>query len=262
MKTRPKILITNDDGVEAPGIRHLWEALHEQADCTIVAPATEQSGRGCSITIHEPVRLQEVEWYGADVPVWKVTGTPVDAVKLALGVVMADDWPDLIVSGINNGSNAGRNLLYSGTVGCVVEGAIRGIPGIAFSCVDKVDVPYAEFKPHVPKMVDYVIKHPLPAGTVLNVNYPAKSAGDFRGFRLASQGNGYWTDAPMERVDHNDLPYYWLGGRNVAHEEEESADVALLDAGYATAVPFQACQMTNHHELNQRRETFETLLNA
>jgi 5'-nucleotidase len=255
MTRRPRILITNDDGIHAPGIRYLWEALTEIADCTVVAPSREQSAQGMAVTIHHPLRFDRVVWPD-DAPAYSVDGTPVDSVKLALGRIM-ESKPDLIVAGINNGTNAGRNLLYSGTVGTIIEGAIRGIPGIAVSCVDRVDPPYAEAQKHVPGLVRYILEHPLPAGTLLNANFPSRSAGELRGVRLAQQGKGYWTDDLVERTDHHERSYYWMGGSIVAQDEPADGDISLLEQGYAAVVPFQAAELTHHKELSSRREHFD-----
>src|SRR4029078_350865 len=131
----PRILISNDDGVYAPGLKHLWNAVRDFADVVVVAPAAEQSAVGLSTTIRHPLRIERVEWANSDAKVWSVNGTPSDCVKLALNVIMPT-YPDLIVSGINRGTNCGRNVLYSGTVAAIIEGLLHDVPGIAFSIGD------------------------------------------------------------------------------------------------------------------------------
>src|SRR5574338_1188667 len=145
MNKKSHILITNDDGIKAPGIQHLWSALKDFATISIVAPKTEQSGVGLGITIRSALHIEEFAWEELD-SCWSVTGTPADCVKMALSVLLPSP-PDLIVSGINRGTNAGRTVLYSGTIGGVIEGILRGIPGIAFSSFDMANTEYAQFLP-------------------------------------------------------------------------------------------------------------------
>jgi 5'-nucleotidase len=253
MAERPFLLLVNDDGIHAPGMRHLWEGLAEHADLAIVAPATEQSGTGMSLTLRQPLHIESVTWEG-ETPAWKVTGTPADCVRMALAVLL-ERMPDMIVSGINKGSNAGRNILHSGTVGGVIEGALRGIPGVAFSC-DRFDSPpYAAAVPHIYPVVRHFLRHPLPRGSLLNVTIPDV----VKGYRLARQGMGYWIEDPDERIHPEGMPYYWLGGKWHHHEEEEDSDVSLLREGYMTAVPIHVGELTDHALLRQHRERFSAL---
>ena len=153
---KPYILITNDDGIQAPGLRALWEALLDVADTVVVAPADDQSATGMSITLRTPISVEKHFWEKE--VVWSVRGTPADTVKMALSVLL-ERKPDMIVSGINNGSNAGRNILYSGTVSAVIEGTMRDIPGIAFSCHDHKEPDYALATQHIPSMVRYMLDY-------------------------------------------------------------------------------------------------------
>lgn len=253
---KPKILICNDDGISAPGIRHLYEAVKDYGDCTVVAPAEQQSGKGLSITLHAPLRLQNIPWGGADAHY--VTGTPADAVKLALNKLFVDSMPDIIISGINKGTNAGRNALYSGTIGCVIEGVLRGIPGIAFSCtghdhVGMEDPCYEGKGSYVRDLVEYVLEHPLNPGCLLNVNFPNEP----KGLRWARQGLEYWIDAMEERQDPTGNPYCWLGGELSKFDEHEDSDVALLKQGWGTVVPLQISELTDHKQFTSRKSHFE-----
>lgn len=259
--TRRRILITNDDGVHAEGLRHLWSALQGLHEVVVVAPKYEQSGVGLAITIRDPLRVEKVNW---DQPteVWSVSGTPADCVKLALHT-LKDFRPDLVVSGINRGSNAGRNAFYSGTVGGAIEGVMQGIPSIAFSC-EEYDVPaYAAFARHIPSIVQHAIEHPLPSGTLLNVTYPCSHTSKLQGMKLARQGKGYWAESPSERQHPAEgHSYYWLGARTAQFDEHPESDVALLKQGYITAVPLQVAELTDHLHLQQRREQFEQLFSS
>ena len=207
MTEKPQILITNDDGISAPGIKHLFLALKDFAHISIVAPALEQSGVGAAITLRDPLHIIPVDWEG-NVPAWKVTGTPADCVRLGMSVLKAK--PDLIVSGINRGSNSGRNVLYSGTVGGVIEGVLRGVPGIAFSCSDFAAPNYKMAEEHVLSIVKHLLEHPMPKGTLLNVNFPETEV--IRGVKMARQGMGYWMENLEERIHPEGNTYYWMVG--------------------------------------------------
>lgn len=258
MTKRPHILITNDDGIHAPGIRHLWNSLREVADLTIVAPATEQSAVGLAITIRSPLRIDKVEWPD-NANVWSVNGTPADCIKLALHAVV-DKRPDLIVSGINRGTNAGRNILYSGTIAGVIEGVMHDIPGVAFSCRDFINTDYKAVEQYVPHIVGHALEHPLPVGTFLNVNFPSTAIHGIKGFKMARQGKEYWSEDPDKRSHPAEgHAYYWIGGKLAEYDEHEDSDITWLKKGYIAAVPVQIHELTNHHELNARREHFEKL---
>lgn len=256
MTKKPHILITNDDGIDAPGIKHLWQALVDFADISIIAPATEKSGVGLSITLREPLHIESIPW-AKQTRAWKVSGTPADCVRLGVSVIL-EDHPDLIVSGINRGYNSGRNVLYSGTIGGVIEGVLRNVPGIAFSSGDFDKPNYAIAEKYIHRIVEHVLAHPMPNGTFLNVNFP-DSKEDIKGFKLARQGRGYWIENPDERLHPEGRRYYWLGGKWHHHEEPENSDVALLEQGYMTAVPIHIHELTDHALLNARKSAFEDL---
>lgn len=256
---KPKILITNDDGIFAPGIKALWQALAPHAQITIVAPMTDQSGTGVGVSFRTPLQTEQVTWEEGTTA-WKVNGTPADCVKLSLRVLMKEK-PDLIVSGINRGSNSGRTVLYSGTVGGVIEGAMRHIPGIAFSCEEFNNPNYQAASNYIYPLVKYVLEHPLPGGTLLNVNFPASTPSP-KGVRLARQGRGYWVENPDERIHPEGNPYYWLGGRWDHHEEAEDSDVFLLKEGYVAVVPIHVSELTDHHQYESRKTTFNELFSS
>lgn len=262
MTDRPTILITNDDGVYAPGIKHLWKVLSKFADLIVVAPATEQSAVSLSITIRHPLRIEKVEWPSTEeAQIWSINGTPADCVKLALGVILPSP-PKLIVSGINRGTNAGRNVLYSGTCAAIVEGTMHNIPGVAFSVFDYSNPDYENADSYILPIVQYILENPLPSGTFLNVNFPKKSEGKIKGIRLAKQGKEYWVENP----EHREHPmegssYYWLGAKLAEFPEEEDSDIALLKEGYATAVPIHINDLTHLPFVTHGREKFEGFVN-
>lgn len=258
--TRPFILITNDDGIYAPGLKHLWHLVHEYADVAVVAPLFEKSGAGLSITWGTPLMINPVKWEN-ETPAWSVTGTPADCVKMALSVLLKRR-PQLILSGINRGSNSGRTVLYSGTVGGVIEGAMKGIPGIAFSFSDYDTTPSIEFtKSYILPLIQHFLETPLPPTTILNVNFPYIS-NEIKGLRIAKQGKGHWIEQPDRRIHPDGLPYYWLGGQWHVCEEDPESDVALLEQGYITAVPLQVGELTHAAALSTHKEAIEQKFNT
>lgn len=256
MKKRPKILITNDDGIHAPGIRHLWNSLRELADVVVIAPATDQSAVSLSITLRQPLNIQKVFWDDSS-PAWSVNGTPADCVKLGLTVIL-EEPPDLIVSGINRGTNSGSNVLYSGTVAGAIEGILHQIPSIAFSCHDFFDPDFQQAENSISQIVDYIMQHPLPLGTLLNVNFPAKEHGKPKGIKMTRQGKRYWKEKPAKR-DHpsEGHSYYWLGTELYQCEEHTDSDVYWLDQGFVTAVPVHVGELTDHVHMSKNKDHFD-----
>ena len=256
---KPKILITNDDSITAPGLRALYDALAPMADLWIVAPEVEQSGVGLSVTLRRPLTLNAVKWEG-DTVAMKVNGTPADCVRIALNLVLKEK-PDLIVSGINRGSNAGRNLLYSGTVGGVIEAALRGFQGIAFSydvnfsSKEPCNPNYDEIALYIQAVVQHVLDTPLPKGNFLNVNFPEKSG--IQGVKLAFQGRSYIKEKLQKGRHPEGNAYYWMGYDITEHEEPEGSDVYWLKKGYVAAVPVHIDEITDHVFLKERKEAFE-----
>ncbi len=253
-----KILITNDDGIESAGIRYLWDALKDHSEVWIVAPNKEQSGVGMGSTYMIPLSTDKVTSFG-ETPAWKVGGTPSDCVKLGVTTLMPT-LPDLIVSGVNHGSNAGRTVLYSGTIGGVIEGVFRGIPGVAFS-YDHYDYDgFDHLKHHIRTVIDHVIEHPLPKGSFLNVNFPHTSDKEFRGYKMARQGKAFWSEK-AEYEHHPELGYtpQMKPYTPAYHEEEPNSDIALLKQGYITAVPIHVNEMTDHDHLDEKSREFDGL---
>jgi 5'-nucleotidase len=258
MQKKPYILLTNDDGIEAPGLAALYQAVCSFADTVIVAPASEQSGVGAGISLRNPLQIQTVLWPN-NANAWKVTGTPADCVRLGLHTILKRS-PDLILSGVNRGSNAGRTVLYSGTVGAVIEGIMKNVPGIAFSSVDYKNPKYEQFKEFIQSIVSQCLTDPLPKGTLLNVNFP--NAEKFQGIKLAHQGMSYWMEDPEQRLHPEGHEYYWLGGKWSTHPEDQDSDVYLLEKGYITAVPIHVNQLTDKALVQERKQLFEHSVNS
>ncbi len=251
---KPTILITNDDGISAPGIWHLWHAMRDRANIIIAAPKEQQSGKGLSITLKSPIRSEVVEWEGA-LKAWQISGTPADCIKLSLSVLL-DKKPDMILSGINQGCNSGRNVLYSGTVGALIEGTYKGIPGIAFSCREYYEPQYHEYESFIPAIVDHFLEHSIPKDTLINVNFPKHARHEITGIRYARHGQSFWVEDHLN-TDGND---HHFGAKWSHFEGDEESDVHLLRQGFITASPIRVGELTNHDHLADHKEIFESRL--
>ncbi len=260
MSKNSKILLTNDDGFFSSGLRSLWEAVSDYPNVAISAPLENMSGSGTGITLTKPLRIDPIPWEKG-ISAWKVNGKPADCVKLGMKTLL-NGKPDLILSGINQGSNVGRTIFYSGTVGGVIEGALRNIPGIAFSCEASDKKPnYDFFKPYILSIVEHFFQHPIPPSTFLNVNFPCISK-PLQGIRLARQGLGYHIDNLDERVHPTEgTPYFWLGEKWKDYEEPENSDVLLLRQGFITVVPIYVGELTHYHFIDSHKKFFDEKLN-
>lgn len=256
---RPHILITNDDGIHAPGIKHLWKGLARDYNITVIAPATEQSAVGLGITTRQPIRIEQHRWEDSD-QIWSVTGTPADCVKLALSAILVDTPPDLIVSGINRGSNAGRNVLYSGTVAGVIEGIMHDVPGIAFSCYDYFDPDYSEGEKYAARIVQHVLNNPLPLGTLLNVTFPEKQFHPVKGFKLTRHGKELLVENPDKRQHPAEKHhYYWLGFKAHQPLETEDSEITWLRRGYCTGSPLHVHELTDESYITSSAAHFDSI---
>ena len=219
-----KLLISNDDGVFATGIRTLANGMAEAGhQVWVVCPDRERSATGHGLTLHKPIRADAVEGvFHPEIKAWACSGTPSDCVKLALGAIL-DEPPDLVLSGINHGANLGTDVLYSGTVSAAMEGVIEGISAIAFSLTSFTShnfLPAAQF---AQTLMDILGQYPLNAPLLLNVNVPAIAATDIRGSVITRQGIRRYVDLFEKRVDPRGKTYYWLAGEvleDVDHDED------------------------------------------
>ena len=234
---RPLILITNDDGISAPGIKVLVEIIKELGEVVVIAPDKPQSGMGHAITMNHTIRIRKENFHNV-LDEYSSTGTPVDCVKLAINKLLPRK-PDLIVSGINHGSNLSISVIYSGTMSAAVEGAIEGIPAIGFSlCDHAINADFTACKPYVKKITEQVLKNGLPSGCCLNVNIPALGEKEIRGIKFCRQTKGYWIEELDERKDPSGVPYFWLTGSFLNLEKEnQNTDVWACDNGYVAVVP-------------------------
>lgn len=234
-KKRPLILVSNDDGIFSNGIKALIEAAAEFGDIEVVAPDRQQSAVGHAITVSTPLRARHFkldnQYSGR-----AVNGTPADCIKLAHNQLL-DRKPDLVVSGINHGSNAGINIIYSGTVSAATEGTILGYPSIAFSCTDfDEDADLTGCQEAARRVIWYVLEHGIQKGVTLNVNAPS---GSLKGIKWARQAKSRYVEEFEGRVDPHNRDYYWMTGKFELLEENGGSDIDILESGQASITPIQ-----------------------
>jgi 5'-nucleotidase len=244
---QPLILVTNDDGITSHGIQALVQSMQGLGEVIVVAPDGPQSGMGHAITLNKPLRIGKVDYHG-EVTGYQCSGTPVDCVKLAIDKIL-DRKPDLIVSGINHGSNSSINVIYSGTMSAAVEGGIEGIPSIGFSSLSyDLDADLTEAINYATLIATQVLKKGLPSGTVLNVNFPDPENGIIKGVKVCRQANAKWEEEFDERLDPHKRKYYWLTGKFKNHDKGQDTDEWALTSGFVSVVPVQF-DLTAHHAI-------------
>jgi 5'-nucleotidase len=227
-----RFLVSNDDGVEAAGIRALAEALTALGEVTICAPDREQSATSRSISLHRPLRIEKLPPWGP-VARWAVDGTPTDAVYVGLNHVLKGRTPDVVASGINRGPNLANDVHYSGTVAAAMEGCVGGVPSFAISLIKGTD--YAHAAQFAAALAREMGRHGLPQGTLLNVNVPA---GEPRGSQITRIGRRSYAAAVVEKVDPRGRAYYWIGGDEQAHENVPGSDCdAVFDGRLISVTP-------------------------
>lgn len=233
---RPTILVTNDDGITAPGIRALVNAVKELGDVYVVAPDSPQSGMGHAITIGEPLRLDKVDIFD-DIQAWQCSGTPVDCVKLARDIILHKK-PDLCVSGINHGSNCSINVIYSGTMSAAMEAAIEGVPSVGFSLLNySYDADFSVAQEVAHTIAKKMIEDRMPKHTLFNVNIPDVTQADFKGLKVCRQAYAKWEEEFEQRKDPRGKDYFWMTGKFVNLDDRADTDVNALNEGYASVVP-------------------------
>ena len=246
MKKEYNILVTNDDGIAAPGIKALTEVMQEIGNITIVAPDSPQSGMGHAITINNTLELRHHPDFLHTDSAYSCSGTPVDCVKMAVHEIMKTR-PDICVSGINHGSNSSINVIYSGTMSAAVEAGIEGIPSIGFSLCDyNWDANFEIIKPYVKKIATEVLLNGLPEGVILNVNFPKTEA--IKGIKICRQAKAFWEEEFDKRINPMGKEYYWLTGKFVNHDKGEDTDEWALANGYISIVPIQF-DLTAYHAI-------------
>ena len=241
-----RILLTNDDGIHAPGLAVLERIARELSDDVwVCAPAEENSGAGHSLTLHLPVRLRE---HGGQR--FSVTGTPTDAVNLALKKLFEDRPPDLVISGVNAGENLADDVTYSGTISAAMEAALAGIPAVAMSQAFRdAGQGFSAAEGWAAKVLAPLLDLQMAKRTVVNVNFPPLAAGDVKGIRIARQGfHDYSRGSLVEGIDPRGRPYYWFGLEDIEHTLDHGTDLEAVSEGYVSVTPLQL-DLTHHASL-------------
>jgi 5'-nucleotidase len=247
-KTKPLILVTNDDGITAPGIRKLISIMHNLGDVLVVAPDKPQSGMGHAVTVTSPLMISQIENENRHRE-YSCNGTSVDCVKMGIKIVLGRK-PDIVVSGINHGSNASVNVLYSGTMAAALEAAIEDVPAIGFSLNNySINANFDGFEKYIEAITRKVLLNGLPPATCLNVNIPDLASSDIKGIKIARQGRGFWHEKYDERIDPFKRNYYWLTGVFENSEDATDTDTWAINNNYIAVVPVHI-DMTAYKAMN------------
>ena len=248
MTQKPLILVTNDDGILAPGIRTLIAVMKEIGEVVVVAPDKPQSAMGHAITINNIMYLNKISKENDGILEYSCSGTPVDCVKLAVNEIL-NRKPYLCVSGINHGSNSSINVIYSGTMSAAVEAGIEGIAAIGFSLLDyDWNADFEAAKKFIKQIALQTLKNGLPKGVVLNVNLPKLKENDIKGIKICRQANALWVEKFDKRQTPQGKDYYWLTGEFINHDNGEDTDEWALENGFISIVPVQF-DLTSYHSI-------------
>lgn len=247
--SKPLILVTNDDGINAPGLRLLVSLMQRLGEVIVVAPDSPQSGMGHAITIGNTLRLNETEVFEG-VTAYQCSGTPADCVKLAKNFVLENRIPNLVVSGINHGSNTSISVIYSGTMSAAIEAAIEDIPSIGFSLCDySENAELSHVEEYVLKIASNVLDKGLPTGVALNVNFPPKRHDAIKGIKICRQTRAKWQEEFDQRFDPNGRRYFWMAGNFVNLDKGEDIDEWAIANNYVSVVPTQY-DLTAYHAIS------------
>jgi len=250
MKTKPLILVTNDNGITAPGLRTLIEIMNEIGEVFVVAPDSPQSAMGHAITINSTLHCHKIKVTEGPQEEYSCSGTPADCVKLAVNELL-DRKPDLCVSGINHGSNSSINVIYSGTMSAAMEAGIEGIPAIGFSLLDfQWNADFNPLRNYIRQITLEALSHGIPKDVVLNVNFPKLKEEEIKGIKICRQARANWVEEFDKRTNPMGREYYWLTGTFVNEDKGEDTDEWALSQGYISIVPTQF-DLTAHHSIQQ-----------
>lgn len=250
-----RILVTNDDGITSGGIQALTAAMARLGEVMVVAPDRQQSAVGHALTVASPLRAVKMQREHASIA-YAVNGTPADCVKLGVSTLLPHR-PDIVVSGINHGSNTSVNAIYSGTVSAATEGTLMGIPSMAVSLTTFDSLADMSLAAEVAyDIASRLLDLKLPAGTLLNVNVPAIDRANYRGMKVTRQGHNAWKDGYDVRKDPQGHPYYWLTGEFITLSEQEDGDDFAVQQGWTAVTPIHY-ELTNVAELNRLKGLFE-----
>lgn len=247
-----RILISNDDGIYSSGIRALTEALVKNNEVYVVAPDRERSATGHSLTLHRPLRMEEVNHLPGVEGAYETDGTPSDCVKIAIGAILKER-PEVVVSGVNHGPNMGTDVLYSGTVSAAMEGAIFNIPSIAISLADHKPQDFTAAVNFVSKLLPLINKIKFPDRTLLNINIPALPLSEIAGVEVTKLGIRPYNDYFEKRIDPRGRTYYWLAGEAIEEDELPGTDVFAVRNNQISITPV-TIHMTNDKMLSELKE--------
>lgn len=248
MSLKPLILVTNDDGISAPGIRALISVMKTIGNVVVVAPDSPQSATGHAITINNTLFINKIDIDPDVEKEFSCSGTPVDCVKFAVHEIL-NRKPDLCVSGVNHGSNSSINVIYSGTLSAAVEAGIEGIPAIGFSLLDyDWNADFEPAKPFIKKIAQQVLDNGLPEGVILNVNFPKLKEKEIKGIKVCRQAKAMWVERFDKRKNPQGREYYWLTGEFVNMDKGDDTDEWALENGYISVVPVQF-DLTAYHAM-------------
>jgi len=246
MSKKPLILVTNDDGISAPGIRTLISAMNEIGDVIVVAPDSPQSAMGHAITINSTLHCNEIKIDNGPQKEYSCSGTPADCVKLGINEIL-NRKPDICVSGVNHGSNSSINVIYSGTMSAAVEASIEGIPAIGFSLLDySWNADFNSIKKYLIGITKKALDEGIPKGNALNINFPKEK--EIKGIKICRQANAYWVEKFDKRSNPQGKEYYWLTGEFINEDKGEDSDEWALENGYISIVPVKF-DMTDHENI-------------
>ncbi|MEG0891746.1 MAG: 5'/3'-nucleotidase SurE [Bacteroidales bacterium] len=248
-----EILITNDDGYTAKGVNVITKLLSQYGNVTVIAPKEGQSGMSTALSFDKPLRLYKISQSkgptGNTINIYALNGTPADCVKMAMNKFFINKKPNLLVSGINHGSNASVGSVYSGTLGACIEGTIYGIPSIGLSLDAHIsDADFTAVEQYLNIILKNYFRHPAKPGIYLNINFPSIPVREIKGIKIASQGKGMWINEFTERTDPRGENYYWMKGEFLDKETLATGDHILLKQGYITIVPHKV-DNTDYTEL-------------
>ncbi len=250
MKKKPLILVCNDDGITAPGLRTLIEIMNEIGEVVVVAPDSPKSAMSHAITINSTLHCEKIKVKNGPQVEYSCSGTPADCVKLAINELL-DRRPDICVSGINHGSNSSINVIYSGTMSAAIEAGIEGIPAIGFSLLDfKWNADFKPLKKFILRITTEALSNGIPKGVVLNVNFPKLKEEEIKGIKICRQAKAYWIEEFDKRTNPLGREYYWLTGTFVNEDKGEDTDEWALNNKYISVVPTQF-DLTAHYSIQQ-----------
>ena len=250
MKKKPLILVTNDDGISAPGIRTLISIMNKIGEVVVVAPDSPQSAMGHAITINSTLECSKVTFDKGPQKEYSCSGTPADCVKLGINELL-ERKPDICVSGINHGSNSSINVIYSGTMSAAIEASIEGIPAIGFSLLDyRWGADFEPLKKYVEIITKTALKNGIPEGNALNVNFPKVESDKIKGIKICRQAKAFWIEKFDKRTNPQGKEYYWLTGEFIDEDKNIDTDEWALKNKYISVVPVKF-DLTDHKNINK-----------